>query len=370
MTYAIFSIVASQVSPSGCSSYTYQQYSEQPYARAPWFQLSEQLLDNFDANGGTHPAYPFLTGHGGANQVTVFGYLGLRLEPDFVLHLNPSLPPQIPNLKYRTFYWHGWPMSAISNQTTTTITRLSTPLTNANQTFANTSIPVQIGNDNSTTYQFAPNSTLVLQNRQIGLIATIPGNIAQCLPVTSPDEFQPGQFPMAAVDGATSTKWQPVHANTSQSITVSLTSQPFQPITGFAFDWAQNPPTNFTVSFHNMSTLDASAVTATSVTNTTISSPYNASAVSLIMPYMSNTTNVTLEPPVWSGSFATLTIQGNQGDLNNNATGATVAEWAILGRQGGKLDLGGRRRVEMGDMSMSVSGRLGRLGRLGRGRGV
>jgi hypothetical protein len=75
MTYAIFSIVANEVSPSGCSSYTYQQYSEQPYARAPWFQFSEQLLDDYTANGGTHPAYPFLTGHGGANQVVLFGYL-------------------------------------------------------------------------------------------------------------------------------------------------------------------------------------------------------------------------------------------------------------------------------------------------------
>lgn len=35
MTYAIFSIDASAVETSGCASYTYQQYSEQPYARAP-----------------------------------------------------------------------------------------------------------------------------------------------------------------------------------------------------------------------------------------------------------------------------------------------------------------------------------------------
>ena len=51
MTYAIFSIVASQVSTSGCASYTYQQYSEHPYARAPWFQFSEQLTDDYTTNG-------------------------------------------------------------------------------------------------------------------------------------------------------------------------------------------------------------------------------------------------------------------------------------------------------------------------------
>lgn len=340
MTYAIFSIVASAVEPSGCSSYTYQQYSEQPYARAPWFQLSEQLIDDFTLNGGTHPAYPFLTGHGGANQVTIFGYLGLRLDPSYTLIINPSLPPQIPNLKYRTFYWQGWPISAVANQTSTTLTRLPNPYITANMTFATTSIPIQIGNTNNdnnnpTTYMLPPNGTIVVPNRQIANIAAIQGNIAQCLPVSSANDFQPGQFPISAVDGAASTKWQPNYSNISQSLTITLTSQPYQPITGFFFDWAQNPPTNFTVLFHNTSSpSDPSAVVATSVSTVDISIPYNASEVALITPYMSNTTNVTLNPPVWSGGYATLEIQGNQASNATNSTGATVAEWAILGSEG------------------------------------
>ena len=339
MTYAIFSIVASAVDTSGCSSYTYQQYSEQPYARAPWFQFSEQLIDDFTINGGTHPAYPFLTGHGGANQVTIFGYLGLRLTPDFTLHINPSLPPQIPTLKYRTIYFHGWPISALANQTHTTLTRLSNPYSAANTTFATTSIPVQIGNNASTTFQLYPNSSLTFSNRNIANITATPGNIAQCLPVSSPDDFQPGQFPISAVDGAASTKWQPNLSNTSQSITVTLSSQPYQPITSFHFDWAQNPPTTFTVLFHNTTSAAASAVvTATSQSNVTISNPYNATEVNLITPYMSNTTDVILNPEVWSGSYATLIIQGNQASEATNATGATVAEWAIVGE--GEKSLG------------------------------
>jgi trehalose/maltose hydrolase-like predicted phosphorylase len=123
MTYAIFSIVANEVSPSGCSAYTYQQYSENPYIRPPWFQFSEQLVDDYVSNGGTHPAYPFLTGHGGANQVVLFGYLGLRYVPDFTLHIYPALPPQIPQIRYRTFHWQGWPITAFSNQTHTTLSR-------------------------------------------------------------------------------------------------------------------------------------------------------------------------------------------------------------------------------------------------------
>ena len=75
MTYAIFSIDASEISPSGCSCYTYDRYSWSPYLRAPWFLFSEQLIDDFDQNGGTNPAYPFLTGHGGYLQVDLHGYL-------------------------------------------------------------------------------------------------------------------------------------------------------------------------------------------------------------------------------------------------------------------------------------------------------
>ena len=336
MTYAIFSIVASAVDVAGCSAYTYQQYSEQPYARAPWFQLSEQLVDDFTANGGTHPAYPFLTGHGGANQVTLFGYLGLRLTPDFVLHIDPSLPPQLPNLKYRTFYWQGWPISAVANQTYTSLTRLSNPYATANTTFANASIPVQIGNNANTTYQLAPNATLYFKNRDIASNQAIQGNLAQCNPISSPDDYAPGQFPISAVDGAASTKWQPQNSNKTASLTVDLSNKPIQPISSMYFDWAQAPPQNFIVYFSNSSTLDTStAKVATSQQNVTISIPYDVNKMNEITPYMSNSTNITLNPPIWSGMYATLQIVGTQETNLTNGTGATVAEWAIIGSSGG-----------------------------------
>ena len=100
MTYAVFSIIENNNSTSGCASYTYDLYSSQPYARAPWFQFSEQLIDDYGENGGTHPAFPFLTGMGGAHRVAVFGYLGLKLTLDS-LNIYPSLPPQIPHLRLR-----------------------------------------------------------------------------------------------------------------------------------------------------------------------------------------------------------------------------------------------------------------------------
>ncbi|KAK3067351.1 alpha,alpha-trehalase ath1 [Teratosphaeriaceae sp. CCFEE 6253] len=341
MTYGVFSIVANKISLSGCASYTYDIEGSAPYIRGPWFQFSEQLTDNYDTNGGTHPAYPFLTGHGGANRVAVFGYLGLRLELDS-LNVNPSLPPQIPELTYRTIYWQGWPVKGYSNQSHTTLTRLGTPLDKANSTFANAAIPVTIGVagesqfGNTTTYQLAPNGTVTLTNRRIGDIKTVPGNIVQCQPATSPQDILPGQFPFAAVDGAVSTKWQPVYANVSSSVTVQL-SGPAVPITAVQFDWAQAPPTSYQVTFSN-TTDPADAVNVTSSSDVAISNAYDASTAYVIVPYSSNSTNITLATPVYSGKYATLTILGNHANdgtpNEKNGTGATVAEFVLVAAGG------------------------------------
>ncbi|TKA79627.1 hypothetical protein B0A49_03140 [Cryomyces minteri] len=339
MTYGVFSVVANEVSPSGCASYTYDLYGSQPYTRAPWFQYSEQLTDDYVANGGTHPAYPFLTGMGGANRVAVFGFLGLRLMLDS-LNIDPALPPQIQHLDYRTIYWQGWAVNATSNATHTTLRRLPTSLANANSTFATAAIPVTIAHSN-TSYNLLPNGTLTVPNRMAGYTNTVSGNIAQCQPVSSPETYEAGQFPLSAVDGSISTKWQPTQSNISSSLTVALNnSRGFQPITGFAFDWAQSPPDSYLVTFSNSSSPGSSAASAVNVVsaNVSISAPFQAAEFFEILPYVSNTTNATLAAPVWSGEFATLTIKGNQGTKGTinalNGTGATVAEWAIIAQGG------------------------------------
>lgn len=382
MTYAIFSIVANQVSPSGCSSYTYQHNSEHPYTRAPWFQFSEQLLDNYQDNGGTHPAYPFLTGHGGANQVVLFGYLGLRLLPDWNLHINPSLPPQIPQIRYRTFHWHGWPISAFSNQTHTILSRNGAlaPAEGArpNSTYATTPIPVVIGRGGAdiTTYSLAPNSSIVVPNRQIGLNKTTPNNIAQCQKVTSTDPFLPGQFPFAAVDGASSTKWQPQYANRTSSITVSLPLG--YRVVAFSFDWAQAPPFNYSMTFHN-DTLSASSgnagvLTVSSNPQLHISNPYNSTEILSIVPVESNATvtQVPSDQVLYTARYATLNIWGSLTNSsltaqNMSGDGATVAEWNIIvddgtGNTPVKRDLDGSNIVHLRDAGDAML-HLGRVNR-------
>ena len=342
MTYSIFSIVANQVSPSGCSAYTYHQYSSHPYVRAPWFQLSEQLVDGYDVTG-YHPAYPFLTGHGGANQVVLFGYLGLRLIPtSSSLHISPALPPQIPYIRYRTFHFHGWPISSFSNQTHTTLSRNSsiTPAEGAfpNSTFADTPITVAVGDPGSSdieTFSLSQDSSITVSNRMYAFRRTVPDNVAQCQSVTSPDSYKPGQFPIAAVDGAASTKWQPELANRTASITVEVPVG--YKVLSMGFDWAQAPPYNYSVRFHNRT--DGQGVEVASG-NVSISAPYNPQRIATIVPVGANKTSVDITGAqeggdVFTSRYATLSIWGSWFNSsitrrNMSGDGASVAEWSIV----------------------------------------
>ncbi|KAF2500133.1 acid trehalase [Lophium mytilinum] len=358
MTYGVFSIVANEVSPSGCSSYTYNLVGVEPYVRAPWYQFSEQLGDNFQDNGGTHPAYPFLTGMGGANRVAIFGYLGLRIFPDR-LDIDPSLPPQIPYIKYRTFYWQGYAFSATSNQTHTNLTRLanSRALSKANSTYASTPIPISLGThgDHINT-TIAANETHTLSNRLIGQNATVPGNILQCIPATSSQAYIPGQLPIAAIDGAASTKWQPALGNATAVLTVDLAARggTTATITELRFDWGARPPQMFAVVFSDTADAaslglelflpfdaaasytalgDAPSASLTNVTaqgNVSISAPYDAGRVAVLERIGANTTNVTLEAPVVTRRWAHLLLWGVAGTTNYTGGGATVAEWVMV----------------------------------------
>jgi trehalose/maltose hydrolase-like predicted phosphorylase len=345
MTYGVFSIIANEYSPSGCSSYTYHLYSSKPYTRGPWFQFSEQLIDDYQI-GGTHPAFPFLTGIGGANRVAIYGYLGLRLMLD-TLNVDPNLPPQIPSLKYRQFYWQGWPIDATSTQTHTVLKRPSNvdALDGANQTFASAAIPVTIGikGQSDVKYHLSPGGSITIPNRQIANVKTVPGNLAQCRPVHASGGHAIGQFPLSAVDGAVSTKWQPTSAKGESSIRVSL-PEPYVPVTELKFDWAQAPPVSYKVIFSNSSD-GSNSVTVSSNDNVKVSNPYIASKADEIVAYASNTTNVTLSAPVYSGKYATLTISGNHAlGKSQKGVGASVAEFAIVASSGEDL---AKRSIEV-----------------------
>lgn len=80
MTFPIFSVVSLMLLSGGCASQSYLQKAVQPFLRGPFAQFSEQNNDDYGSNGGTHPAFPFLTAHGGFLQAILQGFLGLRFE--------------------------------------------------------------------------------------------------------------------------------------------------------------------------------------------------------------------------------------------------------------------------------------------------
>ncbi|KAJ4304952.1 alpha,alpha-trehalase ath1 [Kalmusia sp. IMI 367209] len=355
MTYATFSIVANEISPSGCSSYTYDHYSSQPYARAPWFQYSEQMIDNFYLNGGTYPAFPFLTGMGGANRVGIFGYLGLRMFAD-KLDIDPSLPPQIPYLDYRTFYWQGYGINATSNTTHTTLVRMPNRiLDTANPKYRDT-IPVTLGTRPG---EFSLNTVeaLVLPNRMLGQALTMEGNILQCKPVVfnRHQSNLPGQFPLAAIDGASSTKWQPENATRTNYLSVDVNPSSFARIRRILFDWGAQPPVYYEVLVSNsslppfdLSELESEGgdVRIVSRGKVEVSEPWDPSRVGVIEPVKGNQTNITLRggDKVWGG----------RGNLRNESAWAagTVAEWSVVMEGDGDED----EDEGMGDVRMWVQG--------------
>ncbi|GAB7347965.1 hypothetical protein MBLNU459_g5470t1 [Dothideomycetes sp. NU459] len=343
MTYSLYSISANALSPSGCSAYTYALNGFKPYTRAPWYQFSEQQVDNFTLNGGTNPAFPFMTGAGGWHQVGPMGWLGARVV-DEQLIIQPALPPQVPHVTLRTIIFGGAGIKAIMNYTHTTITRtdVSQYLSpNSTYPYANASMPFTVGfsltsGENMT---IALGQTLTIKNRLYFDNVTTAGNLVQCLPVSSDGGYQPGQFPLAAIDGAASTRWQPTGRNPA-ALTIDMSGIAYQPLTGVSFDWGARPATGARVLIYNStgpsnssySNGSSASIQTVTLSDISISMPYNAATNDVVQEYVGNMSFFAFSAPVWSGQYATLEISGCQATGDDH--GATVAEFNLFGANG------------------------------------
>ncbi|TAQ88312.1 hypothetical protein B7494_g3361 [Chlorociboria aeruginascens] len=335
MTYSVFAVNANALSPSGCSAYTYTLNGFLPYLRGPWYQFSEQAVDDVLLNGNTNPAFPFLTGHGGANQVVPFGFLGIRTDQP-VLYINPSLPPQLTHVKVRTFYYAGATLSAFINSTHTTLTRLSTNASILTDSYVNTSLPFIVGTPNSATasqtYTLAINQTITVSNRLYFQNLTYENNLLQCLPVTSSDSYAAGQFPLAATDGATATSWQPA-TNESAALLVNMTSVSPSLISGIYFEWGARPPKQVTLFISNSTDGEVGINGEEIIISVGISPslPYDAveaqSSDQEVQPVVGNSTTVDVEGEAYSANYVRLVIEGC---WEEDGDGATVGEFVLI----------------------------------------
>ncbi|GAM86756.1 hypothetical protein ANO11243_047750 [Dothideomycetidae sp. 11243] len=380
MTYSLYSISANALSPSGCSAYTYSLAGFQPYTRAPWYQFSEQQDDTYATNGGTNPAFPFMTGAGGWHQMGPMGWLGMRAVEEQLI-IQPALPPQIAQVSLRTVIFAGVGLKAVMNYTHTSLTRVDVshylPVNSTSQ-YANQALPFTVGFSlaTGTNMSISTGQTVTIENRRYFDNVTTAGNVLQCLPATSDEGTLPGQFALAAVDGAASTRWQPATLNAT-SMTVDMRKVPYQAISGVSFDWGARPPASVKVTiFNGSASTNTSLVTAT-FNNISISAPYNVSTIAIIRPYEGNMSFFSFASPVYSGDYVSLTIAGC---LSNDTKPATVGEFNMFNSNGSSLmnaaqGGGGNASVSVSTVTATqTSGREFELGiglrRIGLGRVV
>ncbi|GAA5981976.1 hypothetical protein JCM11641_006816 [Rhodosporidiobolus odoratus] len=330
MTYSVFSIIASQLSPVGCASYSYFLQSAQPYSRAPYYQFSEQTSDVYSENGGTNPAYTFLTGHGGFLQTLTHGFTGYRLRLSGP-YFDPVLPPQLTNYTVKGLKWQGSSFDVNVATSQTTISRRA-------GREGNVTVEIASGNEKAGNYSLAAGDSLVVPTRSTS--GTLVGNnLAQCATVLSNDTsfnipageivIVPGEYGLAAVDGANATTWQPLTADPS-SLVVDLGSE--KRISAFHFNWGAAPPKSYAVSLSNSSDFSAaSSSTSSSIASGDITADaltvLSSEEANLVAVHVGNLTDHALPEPVVA-RYVELTIEGS---WNDEGYGGTVAEFAVIG---------------------------------------
>lgn len=287
-------------------------------------RFSEQTSDIYALNGGTNPAFTFLTGHGGFLQSLTQGYSGYRSRLDS-FYLDPSLPPQLTNFTLKGMEWRGSKFDVQIASEFTTIFRRS-----GEEALA----PVEIGlaNVKSGNYSMRVGEYLSIPTRQTyGTL--VEGNLAQCTTVLSNDtsfslapgssEIVAGQYSLAAIDGSNSTVWQPLtNATSSFVIDIGYVAA----IKGVHLNWGINPALSFALS----SSYDAPSPSSptTLVTNSTIaiSTPYDAVTASLVTPRVGNLTDLAFASNA-TGRYWTVSISGSYA---RDGKGATLAELALI----------------------------------------
>lgn len=336
MTWSLYAIAANTLAPSGCAFWTFLVRSFEPYLRMPWFQYSEQQDDDSEATdpltgNRVHPAFPFLTGHGGLLQTLTAGFLGLKVT-DTHLVIRPSLPPQLRHFKPPIQFYNGAVVGFRMNSTHTEITRLDATQFDglAPDQYGAAAMPITIGRDaqdeDGQTVYLRVNETAAVANRIYAETPTVPGNVLQCQTATSEDAFAPGQYPSAATDGYEGTAWQAASDEAAATLTVATASLAPRPLRAVHLDFGRRPPRHVRVLVSNSSAFGAATTTTLVDAAVAPSRPWDPAAP--VAAYRGNSTTVSLaSEAAWSGAYARLVVEGCWAD---DGLGATVAEFALV----------------------------------------
>ncbi|KAH3661657.1 hypothetical protein OGAPHI_006507 [Ogataea philodendri] len=334
MTFPVFTGVSQKLNTVGCGSQTYLEKSIVPFLRFPFAQLSEQNNDNYDVNGGTHPAFPFNTGHGGLVQTYYFGLTGIRFGYNVtsdgsisrVLHFDPvELPLLAGDLKITGFK------------------------------YLNESLDITVGNETATIYHCGDSETIVIhvddRNEASGVYHLQPGH-SLTVPVVVTGENMAGSlsecqaFPyelttgrdgdvvLSIIDGDNSTTWQAQDKQSNARLLVDLGQK--EKFNSGAVIWGDRLPFNFSVSIvsGDVDTLSANITIEEPQINAVvksqevkISSPYNASDSEVRITELNSTLFEFSQ--TFESQYVLLEIYGSLTE-DDEEFGGTVAEFNLF----------------------------------------
>ncbi len=330
MTWSAHSVSESQLQLSGCSSYTYLLYSSIPYLRPPFYQFSELLVDDASLNGGTLPAFPFLTGHGAFLQIFTHGLTGMRPRYD-AFYLDPSLPPQLGDggIQVRGMKWQGAIFDVDIQLENTTIWRRKPRKSYASS--RKKAVTIRIGGNNlkSGDYRLKIGESLTVPTRRPDL--NTGGNHALCKSILSSDGYTTGHFPLSAVDGSVSTVWQPTSSHQPAELIVDLGLE-FTSLSKLEINWAAVPSQGFKVEIagENWETVNENFERSwreiLKVDNVDITAPFEPERVKEVKMAVGNVTIAALNKR-FKARYIKLVIWGTQGV--DKDVGATVAEFKV-----------------------------------------
>ncbi|EGW35233.1 uncharacterized protein SPAPADRAFT_132877 [Spathaspora passalidarum NRRL Y-27907] len=254
MTFPIFSIVAANLAPTGCASQSYLQKAIQPFLRGPFAQFSEQNNDNFLINGGTHPAFPFLTAHGGFTQAVLQGLTGMRYDYFIqngtlvrALRVDPiALPCLGSGVQYEGIYYNNHSVAMSINETHFTIQNRG-----PTEKSAGKYINIIVDDRNPKQGQYALDDYDEMVIPLYTPIASYPDSISECglASFYNITEGAYGDLPISINDGDNTTRWQVKNNDTIGKILVDLKS--FKNISNILFNWRDKPPQTLRLSVYN-----------------------------------------------------------------------------------------------------------------------
>ncbi|KAE8258724.1 hypothetical protein A4X13_0g1489 [Tilletia indica] len=307
MTSSIHSIVAAELSVRGCESFTYLLSAVDPYIRAPYEQFSEQQIDEYSLNGGTNPAYTFLTGAGGYLQTWTHGFTGFRSRTDRV-YLNPSLPPQLAP--------EGYTVKGLRHQGHILDVTVSGQNTWISHVSGTGELNIEIGGTYATNFTSTAGLTSRVQTRRID--RTGMSNLAQCRSASTNGTTTPSGFAIAAIDGSNATSFVPASTNATALLIDLGSAQNLQQV---HFNWAENPPRALSISLGQS---PESLVETVSRQAVNVSSPYDVQTATLVQIAQGNTSDIAL-PSKPNARYVQIVFEGAYQE-SESGTGATVAE--------------------------------------------